>query len=360
MVNAVRGKLREERTTAQAITDASDDLNTEIIDLINDAGSEILEGNDWPFDVRHDGELFYPASQSGTNAQFGPQVGTAIYSNTTSILILTSGDTDSGEVFEDFDLASFRCSGNRARVRIIGPDTNFGNTSWIVTNVENASGIGLTMTTSANLYFPTPATNGAWTTYANEVVLPDTVKEVLSVRHEEKDIALKFVDREIQFDHVVPRPSNRFGSVPEVVLVGGTITSTARGSLVAWSTISAEAAVTGTCAAVWPIPDTDTHIQYSYRVQHSDLSAATDAWTGVPSNVIGMIQDLAVQKAYDSGIQNDPVMGARIERNVEKRRQRARNSLMSQPNRRRVPAGFGTRRSGGERRRWATQEVSAP
>ncbi len=98
MVNAVRGKLREERIGAISSTDL---LTTEVIDLLNDAGSEILEGNDWEFDVRHDGRLFYPSSQTGTNAVFGGSVGLAAYRNVSSTVwsLLSTGDTVSGEVF---------------------------------------------------------------------------------------------------------------------------------------------------------------------------------------------------------------------------------------------------------------------
>ncbi len=71
MINQVRGKLREERIGSIATSDL---LTTEIIDLINDAGSEILEAHEWDFDVRHDGKLFNPGKQSGSSAQVIYQV----------------------------------------------------------------------------------------------------------------------------------------------------------------------------------------------------------------------------------------------------------------------------------------------
>jgi hypothetical protein len=359
MVNSVRGKLREERIATISSTDL---LTTEIVELINDAGSEILEGDDWEFDVRHDGRLWYPASQSGTHGLFGSHWDDAVYENETTVFLFYQDDTDPGDVFEDMDLAGFRCSGNRMRARVVPTDSSFGNTSWIISTVIKGAN-SFRLTTADNLYFTAPAQAdpGDWTTYANEVVLPSAVKEVLSVRNEEEPIRLEFADREIQFDRAIPRSTDSFGSVPEVVIVGGTITSTARVSTGnPWDTISDETAVTGTGCMVWPIPSADIHLEYSYRVQHADLSEDTDEWSGVPQNVIRMIEWRAFQGALDSGIQNDPEAAQRAERQVEKRRLRAQASQSRQPNRRRIPTAFGTRGHSRSRARWASQSITAP
>jgi hypothetical protein len=359
MINAVRGKLREERIASISSTDL---LTTEIIDLINDAGSEILEGNDWEFDVRHDGKLWFPSSQSGTDALF---YNTTIIANTTAVDLVYSKDNASGEVFEDdaaIDLAGFRCSGNSMRARIYFPSSDKGQTSWIIVDVRHGNnGLALRVSNNFNMAIATAPT---WTTYANELVLPTTVKDVLSVRNEEEPLHLVFVDRDMQFDQCVPRPVDRFGSLPEVVIVGGTITSTARPDptlegLPAWTTISPEAAVTGVGCMVWPIPNADVHLNYSYRVQHADLSAATDEWAGVPANIIHAIEWQAYRFVLDSGIQNDPRAAARAEREVERRVARALTKQSRQPNRRRIPTSFRSpHRYGSSRRRWASQTIS--
>ncbi len=360
MVNAVRGKLREERI---ATISSSDLLTTEVIGLINDAGSEILEGNDWEFDVRHDGKLWFPSSQSGTQAAPGGSLGGTLYSNVTSAAwsILTLADDDAGEVFEDIDLAGFRMSGNRVRSKIITLGTDVPNTSWIISTVNlQLSGITLSLTVKNDGLF-TPATSyQSLTTYGNEVVLPTNVKDVLSVRNEEDPIRLEFIDRNIHFDRYVPRAIDSFSNTPEVVTVGGTITSTARTSEASWTTISDEAAVTGTGCMVWPIPSEDLHLDYSFRIQHSDLSANTDVWEGVPDNINRIIELRAFQSALESGIQNDPDLARSIERQVEKRTLRALMKQSRQPNRRRVPSTFGYQGGYNSRRRWSSQTISAP
>ncbi len=360
MVNSVRGKLREERITTISATDF---LTTEIIELINDAGSEILEGDDWEFDVRHDGRLFLPSSQTGTTAMFGDSFisGNPIYDNGASVSLSTLEDTDSGEVFEDVDLAGFRCSGNSVRSRLLATGSDYPNTSWIITDVTiDASWLVLTLGSNLNLESDAAET-GAWTTYANEAVLPATVKDVLSIRNEEEPLRLDFINRDLEFDARIPRPTDSFSGVPEVAIVGGTMTSTSRTTGTdAWTTISDVDARTGVGITVWPIPNTDIHLEYSYRVQHADLSADTDSWDGVPANVIRIIEWLAFQKALDSGIQNDPEAATRAERQVEKRRLRAQASQTRQPNLRRIPTSFGSRGGRNSRSRWATQSITAP
>ena len=356
MVNSVRGKLREERVGSISSTDL---LTTEIIDLINDAGSEILEGDDWEFDVRHDGRLWFPASQSGTGAIFTSASLPSRYESSNTPVISTVVDTASGEVFNDVDLAGWRMSGNRVRSRIFNGNSIYPNTSWIITDVDRAA-TQLNLTLGSDLRIDNDDPSGVWTSYGNEVVLPTTVKDVLSVRHEEEPIRLEFVNRSNQFDRWVPRSTDSFSTRPHLVEVGGTITSTSRTATVAWTTISAEAAVTGTGVMIWPIPSADVQLEYSYRVQHADLTTATSAWSGVPAGVIRMIEWRAYQGALDSGIQNDPEAALRAEKQVEKRRLRAQMNQSRQPNRRRVPTEFGYGGGGSSRRRWSSQSIAAP
>jgi hypothetical protein len=190
-------------------------------------------------------------------------------------------------------------------------------------------------------------------------VLPSTVKEVLSVRHVEDDLQLRFVDRNISFDKYVPRQEMAFSSVPGVVFVGSTVTSTEIAA--GFPNISAAAARTGIGMMVWPIPDTDLNIDFTSRVQHADLALAADVWTGVPNDVCRLIAESALQKGYESAIWNDAKMGRVIGRNVEVRRQRAKTRHDAQPNIRRVPSttpgGHGGRNS---RWRWDSQSIANP
>jgi hypothetical protein len=355
MVNSVRGKLREERV---GVIGTQDPLTVEVVDLINDSGSEILEGNDWDFDTRHDGRLWFPAPYSGDAETF---TWSLININTISVQLLYNQHDDTGEVFADqasIDAAGFRSSGNRLRSSIIFAGSEKGNTSFVLSSLD----VGPTRfsLSPVDKFLIPPVSDSEWMVHCNEQVLPSTVKEVLSVRNEEEPVQLEFVNRDIHFDRAIPRSTDRFGTIPEVVYVGGTLTSTTRTVTSEDTTLTAEAAVSGIGCMVWPIPSADLHLQYTYRVQHADLALALDEWVGVPANIIRLIEWRAFQMALDSGIQNDPQAAARAERQVEKRMLRAQMTQSRQPNLRRVPTSFGMQSRGGTRGRWATQSITAP
>jgi hypothetical protein len=356
MVNSVLGKLRNERITTIS---ATDELTTEVIGLLNDAGSEILEGHDWSFDVRHDGMMFFPQSQSGTNGQFG---GATKWVSPTTATLTYSGDDDAGEIFENaaaIALAAFRMAGDRFRTRIIPTgSSDGGNTSWIVTDIAYGA-TEITLTLQNNLYLTTDIATGtnAWTTFANEHVLPSTVKQVLSARHEEQPLTIEFVDKDLEYDQMLPRPFDYFTSTPEIMYVGMTVTSTEMDA--SFPDNDTVAAVTGMGAAVWPIPNADVRLNYSYRVQHADLAADTDAWDGVPNNIIRLIEWKAYQFACQTGIEDDQKRAILAEREVERRLARALGNDGAQPNRRRVPTTFGAYRVSNPRRRWASQTITA-
>jgi hypothetical protein len=351
MLNSVRGKLREERI--QAISD-TDLLTTELINLINDAGSQILEENDWDFDIRHDGQLIYPAKMSGVAAAVGTSATPDQYNAEPWVTVVT-GDG----ITSPFDEDAWRLSHANRRSRVVVSGSSaISQTSLIIDDVQvifNAA-IRMVLADNPQLEYDTSL---AWETYCNEAVLPATVKEVLSARSEQGDVPLEFVDRAQAFEVAVPRPNLIYSDIPEVLSVGGTINNT-QNSVQGDATYGPVAQRSGTSAMVWPIPLNDLYIQYSYRIRHSDLSDATDEWAGVPNDVLHLIEWTAVQMAYDSGIQNDPQRALRVESQVEKRRARALAKSGAQPSRRRVPSMFRAHHRDHSRRRWATQLTPTP
>jgi hypothetical protein len=313
----------------------------------------VLEGGEWSFDVRHDGKAYFPTNQSGTNGEFGTG---SIYDNTDVATLTYSGDTDTGEVFEDVDLAGFRMGSTSIKSRIKPTGSDFGNTSWGITSVTYGA-TEFTLALDNSLFF-TPISDSTWTSYCNEVVLPSTVKEVMSASNRGLDVALRFIDRSVGFDTAVPRPDTVFNSSPEIIYVGSTVTSTSL--LGTWPNLSNATATTGTGMMIWPVPSQDIWIDYSYRQQHVDLAAATDLWTNVPDDVLRVIQKLALQNAFSSSIRNDVRMSAKIQQENAVRWARAIAKHDSQPNLRRVPPSFGHRMHHGNiRARWETQLISA-
>lgn len=345
MINNVRGKLREERIGS---INANDILTTELIDLLNDAGSDILNGAEWSFDVRTDGRTYFPGRKDG--ASFTDTDAT-IWESTTAGTVVTLGVTIS-----DDDLFAFRFTDPRRARIVVDSAADKANTSFIVSSINSLApgNLYVTLTFANPRNIAVESASGEYLLFANEAVLPSTVREVLHARNEEQNLHVEF-----STDEDMPvRTFDAFSDSTESIVVGGTITSTARTGT--WPNIAAAAATTGTRIMVWPPPLNDTQIHYSYRVRHSDLSAATDEWANVPQHVTRIIEWRALQYAYQSGIQNDPVRGREAALQVERRLARALAQDDAQPNRRRVPTSFGYEARGNPRRRWASQTITAP
>ncbi len=366
MINSVRGKIREERIGLISVNDL---LTTEIIDLLNDAASEILESHDWSFDTRFDGILFYPGINSvvqSINDGLADSIA-LMYDATSDPTAFNISDTGDGQMFEDMDEFGFRYSGDR-RSWIV-PNGTAGtnldtNDAYAVTNIDKI-GNGIQFSLGNPLFsegsFISLFTD--WSIFANEHVLPATVRQVLSAHSDEHDLSLEFVDRAGDFNQRVPRKQLYTSDITEVMIVGGSLVTTSRTeSTGTWATgLGAVAATTGIGAMIWPIPENDLRIHYSYRYQHPDMATETDSLAGVPKNVVHLIEWRAVQMAFESGIKNDVLRARHAERQVEKRLIRALEADDPQPNRRRVPIDF--RASGryiNPRRRWASQTTPTP
>lgn len=349
MINSIRGKMREERITAIVSTDQ---LTTEIIDLINDAGSEILEEHDWPFDVRYDGKLRNPAKLVGTDVDI---IAIVPDDNTTDGIAFTL-QSDGADFTETRANASQLTGQYRSRI-LFTDSTTLANTPFVIEKITSGILNWGGALVNKSVYIDGGNTEG-WTAFVHEHVLPSTCREVLSAYSAESDVPIQFIDRTQDFERQIYRTGNIFNDIPEVIMIGGTISnsyfvnSSGPGS---YSIASAS----GIGATLWPIPENEITIDYTYRVQHADLSAATDVWTGVPKDVVRLIEWKALYYANITGIQTDKDLAREVERQVERRLGRALTNYNPQPNRRRVPTDFRNRGYINPRRRWSSQTVTA-
>jgi len=315
MITSVRDKLIEEPSTREIRTSA-------LVGLINDSASEILEGYDWPFDTRHDGKAFFPAPiTSTTGGNFTDGSASGAYDNGTTVdLLKTSTALDTAAECDHVGWAF--CDPRRAR--IVGTGTAMTGTSWIVTNIDHAT-TKLTLTLSNNLNVA-PVTNVAWSLYAIDQVLPSTVRKVLSAANEQQNLSLQWVERESEFDTLVPKMHATTSDTTECIFIGGTITSTARTATNAWNDLSTTTATTGDGIMIWPPPASDTQVNYSYQVQHTPLALASDTFPNVPDDVIYLIEWNAVKQGFETGIANDP---QRAQIAYEQSKERLQRALMA-------------------------------
>lgn len=333
MTNRVLHTLRDQTVTTIASTDGRAQA---IVAMLNQAKDDILDGYPWPFNVRHDGLVELPAKLSGTT-------GTVTNGSATVSLPLTLAQlTD-------------MLGGKQIRVAITD-DSVFPNTAFRAESIE-WSGSAWTVTLQTAWEGDTDSGSAAFDVFSHELLLPDTVKRVLSVTHQEQNVPLRWVDRALSYEASVPRPQDIFSDNPDVVSVGGHIANTTSSH----SSVTDGSAATRLGMMVSPPPDTKLFLNYSYVVRYADLSSNSDTFTGVPASVTSIIERQAYLLALRSNIQSNPTMAAEVEGEIARRIRRVLDSMKRDPNRRDVGRPFDPLRAPRPyRSRWSSQTVPTP
>jgi hypothetical protein len=237
------------------------------LNALNMAKEEILGNRRWEFDLRHDGQLMTKASTSSRNvsATFTNAAGSS--SATLDLISLTA----SSEMFGD-------------RVVRVVPTGSlaYGGTAL---RVNNAIATSTTAAVSLPVTLPDANTAVACNVIWAEYLLPDTVREVVRASHEETPLRLDMIDPTVTFDELVPALSWESGS-PRILSIGGFDLATYDGS--------ATMGVPKLRSIVWPVPDDEYVITYSYYYMHPDFTSGASVLDGVPANVTNDIVWLAL------------------------------------------------------------------
>jgi hypothetical protein len=280
LVNRTRRKRRQGDT--QTISEI-DDLAA--LDAVNTAMNEVLSSRQWEFDVRQ--------TQFVTK---GRKTGVEVFLNEGASLIPISLDgLESEDVSGDFIV---RCVPN-------------GSTEYGDTAIRSLySTIPLSGISYLNIPFTLAATETvtAGELFYSEYMLPETVKSVLRVTHQEETLTLDQVGASIEFDELYPRKQIEYDR-PRVVSVGGLDLST--------YLVTDDAPMPRLRAIVWPVPDDDYILDYQYVYRHPALTTGTDTLDGVPPEVEDLIVNLATAD-----------MQANFDRRVEEARAMRRDSMI--------------------------------
>ena len=155
-------------------------------------------------------------------------------------------------------------------------DTDYSDSSFRVISAAPSFA-----TASVNLPFAMPKAFSAVTCdlVYSEYLLPDTVREVVRANHEQEELSLDQIDPTVRFDELYPSYSYEKG-LPRSFSVGGFDTETYDVA------VSKDPKLR---AIVWPIPDDEYVISYSYYRRHPELETGTDELVGVPSDVVNDI-----------------------------------------------------------------------
>lgn len=333
-VTSVYQKLRDQGPTTLS-TGLSDQT---IVGFLNEAAAEVLNTHAWTFLQRTDGVVFFPS-------RFTATAGMSIAANA-SVGSLNSG----GNAWANGDVSDFTARGQNGRLGVrFRPSgaTRFGQTSLKVSDLSVLPNFPFTL---REPYRGDTITGGAFELYAHEIALPDTVRQVLSVQHQETPLQLHFVDRSYTLNAVSPRMTDVFVDQPTDVYVGGLVLG-----------VSQDATVTATAGLglmIWPPPISELTIHYDYIYRFADLANDADTWTGVPSEVVKQIEWVAFEKALDSNVEDDPVRGARIRVKLEASLQRLKDVDGRMLHKRYVTRELGSRARGRVvNARWQNQEI---
>lgn len=334
LVNKLRRRLRDDTLGAFSGTDNETDQK----DLINDACREILDEYAWDFMRRRFAQAYFPGRYTGTT------------------LTATAGST-AGQVGADSEIADTAKWVAPRRSRIVHTNSSqLANVSYVLDDVTNEATHDFVL---EQAYRGGGASGtGNFTLYTHELVLPSDVKQVTSIRDENRPLKLVMVEKDHVFDAVSPRPLDASGR-PHTAYVGSGIESTSYN--VSNSGSGSIAATQGVGLMIWPVPDEDVVLDYTYVAQHTELVNATDTLAYVPDAVAEAIVWVALDYAMVSNIEADAVRGRTISARTQRRINRLLTAYKPQPNRRAVMQPFGGRHSNRDyTRRWEDPDIPSP
>jgi len=265
LVNRVRRRMRHDDVTAIA---QLRDLAT--LDAVNRAMRDVLMGNVWEDDKRHT-QIALKARKTGVSVTFNSGASTGVVSFSGAV---------TSDVIGDFIL----------RVVPLG-STQYANTAIRALTAtapsSDVSVVTLPFTVSENIAVT------AGELFYSEYMLPDTVRSVLTVTHQDQDLSLEQVGSTVEFSELYPRQQIEYGE-PKSVSVGGLDTPTYNPSNAAPDP--------GLRMIVWPPPDDEYVLDVEYLYRHPELASATDTLEGVSDVVVDSIVDLAtadMQQNYE-------------------------------------------------------------
>ena len=235
------------------------------LNALNMAKEDILGTRRWEFDLRHDGQLI--TKPTASSQSIVPTLSyVAITPNQATITEATSGEDISNRFMDDTIM----------RVVPIG-DANYAETAFRVTSYHPVN------STIALMNMPVTVqgdvTGDCDLVYA-EYLLPDTVREVVRASFDQDEISLQQLDPTVQFDECIPSPHLESGQ-PRILSVGGYDRSTYE-----YTETVPDPKLR---SIVWPVPDAEYLISYSYYYRHPDLTGGTSTWDGIPGDIIADI-----------------------------------------------------------------------
>lgn len=330
LVNDLRRLLREDPVTSVSVT--ATDVVVQVA-LVNRAARRVLSRRAWSFLNRDDGYLFLPGS-----------VATTFSVTSLGTTAITAGlSTLQQESFSDGFVST----------KLYFPTSDFPTTSYRIPSWLFDFPATLTLATP---FHGTSNSVASGTLFVNEVVLPNTVARVLSIRTEEgSPLRFDTVDSFDDFDRAFPQDVERFAETPEYVAVGGHAIATERTG----NPATARAAMAGLGVRIFPPASADILLRYSYVRRVTDLAEDEDELEGVSQEVQDHVVNWAFYMALYSNIEDDTPRARDRRVDLETEYRDLASSDRVDVGRRHVPAPFANRQMPSWRR-WQFDTIPEP
>lgn len=262
LVNRVRLFRRQPETT---LINTPEDRVT--LNCVNMAMSDVLTIRKWEFNVRHDGQIKLRGRLDDVHPDNS--------SLSTVIGLSRPEGLANADVFGDYVV----------RLLMDGL-SDYPKTSIRLTSSSSVvAGVLATGTMATSFSEDTTVGVTEGELHYAEYIMPDTVMEIIRISHTEDSLNLIQADPNVRYDELFPNQNAQLGA-PKTVAVGGFDIPTYQ--------TGTTAPDPGLRMAVWPVPDEDYILNYSYYYRHPELVNATDVLSGVPNSVIG---DIVLQAA---------------------------------------------------------------
>lgn len=232
------------------------------LNALNMAKEDILAPRRYEFDLRHDGQLATKASLS--SGSLSPT------------LVMATGSTSGVLTFSPGTLAEDYLNGDYVARLIPTGDDDYSDTAFRVISSLPSFNVA---TLNFPFASPKPFVSTTCDMVYSEYLLPDTVREVVRASYEQEELSLDQIDSTARFDELFPSYTYDTG-YPRSFNVGGYDTGTH------FTTTDPDPKLR---AIVWPIPDDEYIITYSYYYRHPDFTDGDSELVGVPPEIVNEI-----------------------------------------------------------------------
>lgn len=317
LVNRVRTRLR-----VGQVGSIVDKNSFGIVEFLNDAISDVVTTKDWKFDLRHDGLLLTKGISEELRMGLDAGVERALILETDPVEIARLMDWTRGDCVTRMAIGR----------RNINTGHPYGERGFRMPWAVFSSAIQYL---SMNTRWPGDTGTYFGNLFSCEYLLDESVRKVVNVYCEQEPVRIREIDPGATWYSLFGNRSFSVGPVEWVGYGGTDVASYEAPSVQSHGSPAARA----NRLIVYPIPEAEYCLRYSYYIKHPRLEEDTDSLYGVPEHVVDDIVRLAHAAAV-SGFDRDVDGGMRLSDSAMEKSQEKYQSEHPMPAMRRTMGSF--------------------